>query len=262
MPHDRFFSSHSFSIDVPEITIDDSDEVYHIRTVMKCREGDQIELIDGKGSLAQVEIIELPKDPKKKQCKFRLLALKKAPKQAIFLSIALAMTRQNHMEFALEKCTEIGASQFLLFPSEYSERDSFSEGRKERYRHIIRSAMKQSGQLFEPSCLFVPTLKELIQKAPLPHFFADLSENAQCANSAVEELTKIMGKPIQEATLFIGPEKGWSQEEKNMMSKMALQKTLSLSKYILRTETAAIIGCHDLISALHSRYDQCAFRDR
>ncbi len=246
MPHDRFFTLQALSHNPSSCLIEDPNEIHHLQHVMKCQIGDDIEVIDGKGSVGTGTIIEFGKQKKQLFCHIQLKHIETRAPRSFPVFLALAMTRPNHLEFALEKCTELGVSGFYLFPSEYSERAILSEGRKERYQHIIRSALKQSGCLFEPACYFFPSFETALHSIPQSQYFSDLSPHAV----SVDTLIATTKKPLasnQQFTLFIGPEKGWSEKEKALMQTKKDAQVISLSESILRAETAAIIGCHDMI---------------
>src|SRR5271168_3168919 len=109
MPHNRFYS-HS-ALEVGRTVLLDETEYRHLCHAMRARVGDRVELVDGAGHLAHALIDELDR----KQVGLiveEIIASEPAPQQLI---LALALTRPSHLEWAIEKGTELGAGAFWLF---------------------------------------------------------------------------------------------------------------------------------------------------
>lgn len=246
MPHDRFFVSFPLAYkEDHEAIIEDDAELHHLRTVMKCREGDTIELIDGKGWLGHATITQMMK----KSCKLHIETLSSQDLPRHRVTVAIAVTRPSHLEFAIEKCVEVGASSFLIFKGDYSERQTFSESTQKRMHLIVQSALKQSGRLHLPSITLIHSLDEAILKAPKPLFYGDISPLSKSINEFRWDKTE---KTYLESSIFIGPERGWSEREKSHLKEVSPHGGIILSDAVLRAETAAIIGCHMVKQAMET----------
>ncbi|MGR3952042.1 MAG: RsmE family RNA methyltransferase [Chlamydia sp.] len=252
MPHNRFYTHSHLLGDSQFAYIEEARELHHLQYVMKCDIGDDIEVIDGKGSVAFGKIIEIGKQKRIPYCKIEIDRLEREEKPAYPVFMALAVTRASSLDIALEKCTELGVSGFYLFPSEYTERSAYQSilapDKKERHQLIMQSALKQSGNLFQPEYYLFDSLKEALKSIPKEHYFSDLSPTASRLDSHIDKKNR---KEISRS-LFIGPEKGWSKSEKALFKANSSSAIVSLSSSILRAETAAIIGCHELIRCVSS----------
>ncbi|MDJ0651885.1 MAG: RsmE family RNA methyltransferase [Simkaniaceae bacterium] len=216
MPHERFY------IDAPleGTLLLEGAEFHHLSRVMRKREGDKIELVNGKNALALVHIASL-------QTGYAELSILKTEEKAPALPpliLVQALPKLSNLELIIQKGTELGVSTFYLYPSTLSEKKELSDKQKKRLHHILIGAMKQCGRLD------LPEIKWGFPKLEGNIYYGDLSKKAP-------SLASIGTLP---ATLIIGPEKGWTKEE---IEKFARQgKGVSLGPYILRTETAALAG--------------------
>ena len=128
----------------------DNEEHRHLTKVLRAKEGDFVQLINGRGTLA----------------KGRLISVEKAKSHVLIESIienettngtsrrksilAQAFPKLNKLDFIVEKGTELGIDTFYLFTGEKSEKKSLSESGLKRLKKIAISAMKQSKRLFLP----------------------------------------------------------------------------------------------------------------
>lgn len=143
--------------------------------------------------------------------------------------VALPLIKQNHFEIALQKCVELGATKIIPFVSKYTDKSNINfETKKNRYQKIILEASQQS---FRNK---IPKLENVLNYEEI------LNINIKNKILAYENKKDNKLKEIKEDTLLIvGPEGGFSNEE----IEKAIDKNVSivsLTKTILRTETAII----------------------
>ncbi|WP_420420919.1 RsmE family RNA methyltransferase [Simkania sp.] len=230
MPADRFYLKESFN--QGDIVFLEEEEFHHLSRVMRKKEGDAIELVNGMGALAQAKLLQI----EKRKASLEILETSKHEPLLPPLILIQALPKLSHLDWIIQKGTELGASSFYLFPSERSEKDSLSNNQWKRLKLIAIGAMKQCGRLDLPSIHFASDLDGL--SLPEGHaFFGDPEAEISLPKGKAPYL------------LFIGPEKGFSHEEyKNMREKFKAQ-AVKLHPYILRAETAAIAAL-TLASAL------------
>ena len=197
--------------------------------VMRRREGDEVELVNGKGALAHTTIKNLI--PGKAQLIIQKVHFEKAAKRQLVL--AQGLPKLSQLDFIIEKGTELGATAFWLFPGEQSEKKGISELQKKRLTHLTISALKQSGRLYLPTIELMPPLKEW-EKPALPLFFGD-PKGARLEFSRDQSLI-----------FLIGPEKGLSSTEKAYLESSLDAKGVSLNPHTLRVETAALCALSKL----------------
>jgi len=226
VPHDRYY------LDAPltnQITLD-GDEFHHLTRVMRKKAGDPIELVNGRGALAQGKILNIAK-------REATIAINKTEthKPALPpLILIQALPKLPLLELIIQKGTELGVSTFYLYPSSRSEKKELSTTQLKRLNHILISAMKQCGR-FD-----LPTIEMGFPNLTIPLFFGDLTEGAP----------PLSQKATLPAALVIGPEGGFTEKELQQLRKKG--QGVRLAPYTLRTETAAITGLSILAQKSHS----------
>jgi 16S rRNA (uracil1498-N3)-methyltransferase len=220
MPIERFYSPLSFSPGT--ICTLEEEELRHLQ-VIRLRTGEKVELVNGKGALAQATLTTV----EKRRALLTVNSVTHSSPGPIRI-LAQAIPRFNRLEFILEKGTELGATAFWLFPGERSEKSSFSENQKQRMTQLMIAAMKQCGRLDLPSIELHPSL---LSWTPLPYplLYGDTRQNAPTL--------KISPGPL---ILLIGPEGGLSPAELVHLDGPLAAQGLRLHSNILRTDTAAI----------------------
>lgn len=201
------------------------DEHHHLSKVMRVHEGDNIELVNGLGQLAEAEVVKIEKNKTLLQIK----SLKTYKRDSQQITIAVAFMRPSKLEYIIEKATELGADRFILFPADLSTQDSLSNEKIQRLENIIISALKQCKRLFLPSLEIRLSLEEILTlKEKI--YFGDLKEDHL---SAIPELS--------DNTIFItGPESGFSKNENELLQKKAIG--IRINPNVLRAETAPIVA--------------------
>lgn len=232
MTHLRFFIDIEQFVDGDSVFLEGS-EFHHIRSVVRIVEGEEVPLVNGKGGFARgvVESVE------RHRCRIRVLSSEHKEKPQAKLFLGLSILRPNHLDFAIEKGTEVGVDTFVLFPGDKSEKKEISSSMRRRLDAIITAAMKQSGRNFCPAIQEAASLEDAFVYLPSPRLFADLQEEAAPLVKRLHELPK--ESPV---SLLIGPESGWSEEERRLLRKEG--PPVLLHSNVLRAETAAIVAAY------------------
>jgi len=214
------------------------DEAKHCNKVLRKKEGDQIYITDGKGSLYLTEIIEISK----KSVKARTLDQVEQQKEHSNLTIAIAPTKNmSRFEWFLEKATEIGIKGIIPILSDNSERKVI---KAERCPKILLSAMKQSKNLFLPTLAPLTKVSSLItDNSYTDKYIAHCMEPEHHLSHSYNEETN--------GIVLIGPEGDFTPNE-IILAKENGWKEVSLGKSRLRTETAGIVACH-IVSMLNQK---------
>ncbi|MFI5344405.1 MAG: RsmE family RNA methyltransferase [Chlamydiales bacterium] len=214
-------------------------EFHHLAHVLRTRVGDAVEIVNGRGVLAQATLQSLAKD--RAVVRIEELQEETAPSNRIIL--AQALPKLNRLDFILEKGTELGVDEFWLFPGQLSQKKEFSANQFERACSITIAALKQCGRLTLPLIKILPALEKWSQINGIA-FFGHTGEDAElfCYAWARSQQT-ISGFPI---TFFVGPESGWSPEEILLLKSKGVQ-AVKLHSNVLRTDTASLVA----ISLIH-----------
>ena len=203
------------------------EESKHIIRVLRMKEGQQIQLVNGKGSSFICSII----DAHPKRCQLSVDSTTREEQPSTSIHIAIGPTKQSdRMEWFIEKATEIGITEITLISCKNQER---SKVKIDRLKKRAISALKQSHRLFLPVINELKDVKKFIEENPnglIAHCYEEPKEN-------FEQSFKSENCPI-----LIGPEGDFTKEEIDF----ALQngyKTITLGENRLRTETAGLYVC-------------------
>ena len=180
-------------------------EFHHLAHVMRTRKGEEVELVNGKGALAQAIVDQMGKD----RADLNIQSVHQAPEPPCRMILAQAFPKPNRLEFILEKGTELGVDAFWLFPGELSAKKEFFPHQLERARLLTISAMKQCGRLTLPGIELKPSLDKwpLLEQA-LP-FFGDVEPEAPLFEDSASAI-RAANLPI---LFFTGPESGFNENE-------------------------------------------------
>ncbi|MDR1517856.1 MAG: 16S rRNA (uracil(1498)-N(3))-methyltransferase [Dysgonamonadaceae bacterium] len=209
-------------------------ESQHCVKVLRMKEGDKIDVTDGKGFFYRCAILQA-------QAKRCVLSIEKSEGQVkpwnFHLQIAFAPTKNmDRNEWFVEKATEIGTDRFSPLLCRYSER---KELKTERLEKISVSALKQSQQAF------LPAIDEM---TPFESFVASPFDGrkfiAHCHPSPKKTLAETYRKGVN-ALVLIGPEGDFSEQEVQQAVEMGFE-AVSLGETRLRTETACWVACHTI----------------
>ena len=164
---------------------------------------------------------------------------------AVRLVVLLAIFKFDRMEWAIEKCTELGVARIIPLIARRTDAHlvSASAKRIDRWRRIALQAAEQSRRTTPP---------EVTDPMKPPEALA-IPAQVKIVLSEVEEQIHLRDVRLpdgsEEAYLAIGPEGGWSQEELELFQKEGWLSA-SLGPTILRAETAAIAATAIALSSL------------
>jgi 16S rRNA (uracil1498-N3)-methyltransferase len=161
------------------------------------------------------------------------------------ITLALAIFKFDRMEWAIEKCTELGVARIIPVIAHRSEPHLAAAATKrvERWKRIAMQASEQSRRASPPEIAEPMKVKELIE-FPAPNRVL-LSESEQKI-----VLRDALPENSGEVLLAVGPEGGWTATEIEQFSSQRWTSA-SLGNTILRAETAAIAAVAVVLSELH-----------
>lgn len=207
----------------------------HCVRVLRLSEGDEIGLIDGRGTFYRAEITLAHN----KRCGVRIIEELKQPSHwAGKIEIAIAPTKNlDRIEWFAEKTTEMGIDSIVPLLCRFSER---KEMKGERIEKILISAMKQSLKAV------LPQLREM---TPFDQYVKEEFDGqkfiAHCHADIPRQLLSQSYTPGSQVRILIGPEGDFSPEEVALALANGY-RPISLGASRLRTETAGIVACHTI----------------
>ncbi len=154
------------------------------------------------------------------------------------LTLHFALLKSGNDELVIEKGTELGAYQFAPFISERTviriRETKDKEKKVNKFFLRAKEAAMQCGSNYLPSILPISSFEDSLSSAKGTILFFDEKE-ASSPSCYHELFQKIHGN----LDLFIGPEGGYSEKERDFAKKNNAI-FLPLSRRILRAETASI----------------------
>jgi 16S rRNA (uracil1498-N3)-methyltransferase len=163
-------------------------------------------------------------------------SLRDAPK----ITLALAIFKFDRMEWALEKCTEIGVARIIPVIARRSDAHLAAAAvkRGERWLRIVRQAAEQSRRAAPPEIAAPVKVKELTDDVVSA---ASVTRIVLAESGEDARLGDVLQSWSTEVVLAIGPEGGWADGELAWFHEAGWQAA-SLGNTILRAETAAIVA--------------------
>jgi 16S rRNA (uracil1498-N3)-methyltransferase len=161
------------------------------------------------------------------------------------LTLLLAVFKFDRMEWAIEKCVELGVTRIVPIIARRTDAHlaSASAKRVERWRRIAMQAAEQSRRSDSPEIADPIALREGVRRPGVLRVVLSESERG----TYLRELSD--PTRVGEVLLAIGPEGGWTEDEVQMFQKEGWTAA-SLGPTILRAETAAIAATAIAISVL------------
>src|SRR5271157_964422 len=156
---------------------------------------------------------------------------------ALPITLVLAIYKFDHMEWAIEKATELGVAAVAPVIAQRTEKHlaQAAEKRAERWRRIAHEAAQQSRR----------------SDVPMIHNPISLAEQERTTTlrRLIEEAVEATGEEMPAIEIAIGPEGGWAPAEEALFDANGW-RAASLGPRILRAETAAIAALAVVASCL------------
>jgi len=232
-----------FLVSPGEITKDtktftlDGDEGRHAATVKRMREGEVINLCDGKGLRAFATVAKVHKHTL--DLVIDRIVFEDAPEPRFVVVQALA--KGERAELAVEMLTEVGADAIVPWKAEHSigKWDSIEKG-LEKWRRTSRESAKQSRRSWIPEISPLHTTEqvcELISQAQSVFVLHESADQALAACAIREQGTIIV---------VVGPEGGISPDELAAFA-TAGARIVHMGASVMRTSTAGAIAVGGLL---------------
>jgi len=190
----------------------------HLALSLRARPGERISVVEPAGRLLMVRLDAV--SPTRISGSVEA-ELEHHPEPELSITVAVAMLPAASLELVLSRCTEAGAARFVLVDA---ARSISRASRPGRWATICREAAMLAGRLVVPEVV-----------GPLP--FQAAWEQAD--EPWLLDRSGLALSPLGDgATLFIGPEGGWSPEELNL----GRDRVLSLGPRNMRADTAALVA--------------------
>ncbi len=210
------------------------DQAAHLARVLRAEHGQVVDVVAG-GFLHRAEITAIDTTIGKETVRL-LLHEELETDTALPLHLLLAIFKFDHLEWGIEKATELGVARITPILARRTEKHlaHASAKRVDRWRRIALESSKQSRRVSIPGIADPTPLRAALAAEHSPHRIL-LSETEQAT-----PLAAALPQPAQgEIALAIGPEGGWAPDEITLFQEHHWQP-VTLGPRILRAETAAI----------------------
>ena len=207
------------------------DDLYHIKTVMRMKDNDQIIVVmDKKAYLCCLENV---KD------NIKIIIKNELPKvdyNTPDVTLIIPILKEQKMDLILQKSTELGVSKIIPIITKRSivkVNESSQDKKIDRWRRIVKEASEQSHRVEIPEVLPIRTIDQL---KDLDGF------NLVCSTKEKVKNIKLVMKNVKtcdKINLVIGPEGGLDELEEEMLNKMGFE-SITLGNRIMRVETVPL----------------------
>ncbi|MCA1623922.1 MAG: 16S rRNA (uracil(1498)-N(3))-methyltransferase, partial [Acidobacteria bacterium] len=198
----RFYAS-TENFDGQKITLA-FEESRHLRDVLRLREGENVQIFDGKGKEFFCEIIKI----EKKETVLRIIkkVSPTTPESDLDLTLAVALLKGEKFDLVVQKAVELGVTKFVPLNTKRADvKSKDNEKKLERWRKIIVDATKQSGRAklmqIEPPINFNEFIKNSVSQSLDGENLLLFAERDGADFSTIKTSEKI--------TAVIGSEGGW-----------------------------------------------------
>jgi 16S rRNA (uracil1498-N3)-methyltransferase len=203
----------------------DAAQANYLGNVMRLRTGDHLLMFDGRSGEWLGRIAEAGK----KRMTIAVERRTREPEVIPDVWLAFAPVKRTQTDWLVEKATELGATRLLPV---ITQRTIAERVKLERLEAIAIEAAEQCGRTRLPGIGEPVSLKQLLDRRDAARwlYFADESGG----DTAAEAFTPAP------ALILIGPEGGFTDDERSLIRAAPNATAISLGPRILRAETAAL----------------------
>ena len=210
----------------------DSDVAHRVQHVLRVREGDSVELLDGLGGVLWGELTFRYSQIAVR--KHRSMVMK--PKQER-LQLGIPLLKAGNTEFAVQKAIELGATDIFVYEAHRSTRRLKVRGAGTLLSRLVevgREAVEQCGRCYIPSIQIYENVTTVAARMSTNPFIPSTTPGLP----ALQDVYPAVGQTF---AAIIGPEGGLDPEEISALECCGGVQ-VSLGSYVLRTETAVVVA--------------------
>ena len=234
----RFFAQDAAEREILSL---DENESRHARSVLRVREGEAAELLDGQGRrfAAQIGSVE------NGRVLVRRLAELPGNEPGICVTLYPGLPKADKLDFVVQKAVELGAARVVPVEMARSVARISGDGAKKRERleRIAREAAKQCGRGCVPEVLAPLAWKDALLDMRARELLLVPWEEAGMEGQRLQQVFAAHAA-ARDIGILIGPEGGISAEEIEQSG----GERVTLGPRILRTETASVAALSVVMS--------------
>ena len=208
------------------------DEIHHIKDVLRLKPGASIKATDGKGNLYDLKINSL------KPFSLDIINVQNISNNIIYIRCVIATIKIPLLELVIQKLTEIGVDEIIVTKTKFAQINLDKlENKLQRWHTIINTACKQAERVHFPT-ISIQNIDEIEYEV---NNGLNLIGDTQFSDNP-QDIKSINLNNTTNITLLIGPEGGFERQEYTDLLEKYNYIPVTFTPYILRSETAAIVG--------------------
>lgn len=232
-------------------------EAHHLVRVLRLKDGDSIEALDGKGQSALTRLkvtssqqlwLESTRSP----------MLLTPPSNVLPIHMELSLVRPKVFNSLIPRLVELGIARLIPVAAErcaYKIPGSRQSHWLQRMEKIADQSLKQCGRLKRLEIAPITELESLPLSSNAIRIWMDENSRWDASIPLLSEWWSSLKNPPEHYHLLIGPEGGWSTDERKWLSTQPQTQRVSLGPLTLKTETAALTAAAYLGLSLYTRLD-------
>ena len=211
----------------------DSDACHYLKKVLRLKNGATVALFNGEDHCDYEALITFEGKRAIAMIQNRLAG---NTESTLSTEIIQGLSRSDHMDWMIQKCTELGVMRISVFNASHTQitlKSAQLNKRLMHWRKIAIKACEQCGRQVPPLVKFEQNLADLLDETSPRGLKLVLDIEGDRLQSGLRPKT-----PVDQISILLGPEGGLSEIE-TQSAKKAGFVTTSLGPRVLRTETAA-----------------------
>jgi 16S rRNA (uracil1498-N3)-methyltransferase len=211
----------------------DADACHYIRNVLRLKPGAIIALFNGQDSYDYESQLSYEGKQAIATIQSRITS---NTESALSTEIIQGLSRSDHMDWMIQKCTELGVKRICVFNAQHTQiplKSALKNKRLVHWRKLAIKACEQCGRQVPPQFIFYNNLTEALGDS--------ISRNTKILLGFEGDrlpFSSVTGDTIDQVAVLLGPEGGLSETEIKSALNAGFIAT-SLGPRVLRTETAA-----------------------
>jgi len=218
------------------------DQHHYLRTVLRLRSGDTLEVFDGNGHWASAQLVSAAGKSTRHDLELEVQPWQLSPRPTAQLHLACSVLKGQAMDRVVQKATELGVTDLHPLYTEHTQLPNNARqqhsNRLQHWQRIIESAAEQCGQNYLPQLHPPQDLTQFLHNLPARHRFV-MAIHGQAFPSKLS---------VEDTLLMVGPEGGWHPGEIDLMKSANIQ-SVRFGELVLRAETAPLVGVVNVASA-------------
>ena len=209
------------------------EQQHYLLNVMRCRDGETVLVFNGRDGEWQAGINR----DGRRECQLVIQQATRPQTSSPDLWLLFAPVKKARLDFIAQKASEMGCSRIWPIRTEHCQVSRVNDDRM--LANAIEAA-EQTERLDIAEVMPFTNLSEALESCDTDRtiIFCDETTAGDAGMNAIRVMSD--AAPISRAAVVIGPEGGFSEAERAMISARQNSLKLSLGPRILRADTAAI----------------------